>query len=171
MDTKENTVLCGKAVMRSPRAGVWWRRGFVTASVSWASVLLLAPFAASRPNGDAIVFGFAYGAYAAGRIICHQLPARSFHLWSAPMPVCARCAGIYAGASIAAMFFAARPSQVQRVTADAIRARVVLVAAAVPIAATLLYEWITADTPAHWVRALTGVPAGAAVAWIIREVN
>ena len=157
--------------MRSARAGDWWRRGFATASVSWASVLLLAPFAASRPNGDAIVFGFAYGAYAIGRVVCHQLPSRSFHLWSAPMPVCARCAGIYAGAAIAALFLAARSGRRRRPVTDPIRIRVVLAAAAVPIAATLLYEWSTADTPAHWVRALTGVPVGAAVAWIVREVN
>jgi uncharacterized membrane protein len=28
---------------------------------------------------------------------CHQIPARSFHAWGAPLAVCARCTGVYAG--------------------------------------------------------------------------
>ena len=34
----------------------------------------------------------------AGGWWCHQLPARSPHLWGAQLPVCWRCAGILAGA-------------------------------------------------------------------------
>jgi uncharacterized membrane protein len=150
---------------------VWWRRAFVAAAVSWAGVLLLAPFAASRPSGGAVVFGFAYSAYAIGRSVCHQLPSRSFQLWSTPLPVCARCMGMYAGAAIAAVVFAARRARARSAMPGPSRVRAVLAAAIMPTAATLLYEWITGDMPAHWIRALAGAPIGAAVAWIIREVN
>lgn len=29
--------------------------------------------------------------------VCHQMPERSIHVWGAPMAVCARCFGVYAG--------------------------------------------------------------------------
>jgi uncharacterized membrane protein len=145
------------------------RRAFVAASVAWAIILPLAPFAASRPHGGPVVFGFAYGAYAIGSLICHQLPARSFRLWSVPLPVCARCAGIYTGAAVAAVLGLA--GHLSAKLAAASSARRILVAAAVPTAATLIYEWTTGDTPANWVRALAGAPIGAAVAWIVGEVD
>jgi hypothetical protein len=46
-------------------------------------------------------------------------------------------------------------------------ARRVLLASVLPSAATLVYEWSTGQMPAHWVRATSGVPLGAAVAWIV----
>jgi hypothetical protein len=36
------------------------------------------------------------------RGVCHQLPLRSFAVAGLPMAICARCAGIYAGASVGA---------------------------------------------------------------------
>jgi len=39
---------------------------------------------------------FALSVYAAGGVVCHQLPDRSFLLWGHQLPVCARCTGIYA---------------------------------------------------------------------------
>ena len=56
----------------------------------------------SRPRASAAGAAFVLAVYGIGSLVCHQLPARSFHLWSAQMPVCARCAGIYFGAAVAA---------------------------------------------------------------------
>lgn len=39
-------------------------------------------------------------AYSAGAVICHQAPERSFFLAGRQWPVCARCAGLYAGVAI-----------------------------------------------------------------------
>lgn len=36
--------------------------------------------------------------HAIGYAVCHQIPARSFHLDGQPLPLCARCTGIYLGA-------------------------------------------------------------------------
>jgi uncharacterized membrane protein len=92
------------------------------------------------------------------------------------MPVCARCFGIYAGAAIAAisLLFVARlkPSRLRSPAREGGRprsARIILIVSIVPAAATLLYEWTTGDMPANWIRALSGLPIGVVVAWIVRS--
>jgi uncharacterized membrane protein len=149
-----------------------WKRAFVAASVAWVIALSLAPIAASRPHQSAALFSFAYGAYAIGSIVCHQIAARSFHLWSAPLPVCARCTGIYIGAAVTAVAGIYLPPFAP--AGDPARTAIfrrVLLLAVLPTAATVIYEWTTGVTPPNAVRALAGAPIGAAVAWIIREVN
>jgi hypothetical protein len=49
------------------------------------------------------------------------------------------------------------------------RARMLLVAAVLPTAVTLIYEWTTGNTPSNAIRALAGAPLGAAVALIVIE--
>jgi hypothetical protein len=83
-----------------------WRAAFIAASAAWALLLLAAPFAASRPHSSPLASVLIVGVYGIGSLVCHQLSERSYHLWSAQMPVCARCAGIYAGAAVAAIFAA-----------------------------------------------------------------
>ena len=51
------------------------------------------------------------------------------------------------------------------------RARGLLVAAALPTAVTLIYEWTTGDTPSNAIRAFAGAPLGAAVAFLVVDVN
>ncbi|MGH9866729.1 MAG: DUF2085 domain-containing protein [Candidatus Polarisedimenticolia bacterium] len=97
--------------------------------------------------------------------ICHQDPARSFHLAARPMGVCARCAGVQAGFLAASLALA-----------GAVRARrkaplrpprpVVLTLAAAPMAA----QWLLARLPLGYpaldgnpVRALTGALFGVAL--------
>jgi hypothetical protein len=36
-----------------------------------------------------------------------------------------------------------------------------------PTALTLAYEWTTGIMPSNWIRALAGVPLGAAVIWLL----
>ena len=134
-----------------------WRRAFIAAAVAWAAALPLAAWIAARPASP--LYAIAFAVYAAGSVVCHQWPERSFHLWAAQLPVCARCTGIYLGGALAAM-----------TTRDA-RAKPyaphILLLAALPTAATLIYEWTTAQTPPNTVRALAGLPLGAAVAWAV----
>lgn len=166
------------------------RRVCLAGSVVWVAILPLAALAASRPDGTSLEYAFALSAYALGHVICHQLPLRSFHLWGASLPVCARCTGIYAGAALAAMAAMVRPNTSVRLTPDAtdgitathgihtdgitytaVRARQWLLVALVPTAITLVYEWTTGVMPANWIRALAGLPLGAAVTWMIGTLN
>src|SRR5262249_26471531 len=96
-------------------------------------------------------------------VVCHQLPDRSFHLWGRQLPVCARCTGLYGGAALAAI----AASFVRRPVAVPISPLVVVAVAALPAAATLVFEWTTGITPCNGIRAATGVVAGAAAAWVV----
>ncbi len=152
------------------------RGALLAGAVVWAAIIPLAAFAATRTAGTPAAYAFVLAVYSTGRIICHQLPVRSFHLWGAVLPVCARCTGIYAGAAAVALaVFLARPAPVRtgapRAMPSASTARRVLIAAMVPTALTLIFEWTTGAMPANWIRALAGFPIGAAVAWIISTAN
>jgi uncharacterized membrane protein len=150
------------------------RRAFVAASLAWAALLVLVPFLASRSHASTLGTAVVLGVYGIGSLICHQLPMRSYRLWSAQMPVCARCAGIYFGAAISAIVFpAAQPFRAARAGVGRPTTlldgspRVSLALAALPSAITLVYEWTTGDTPSNAVRFAAGVPIGAVVAWLV----
>ncbi len=143
--------------------------------MAWAALLLLTPWVASRPRASEGAAALVVAVYGIGSLLCHQLPARSYHVWSVQMPVCARCAGIYFGAAIAAVAsVGARgfpPWLTRRRTArrwPSLREpRVALIVAVVPTLATFVYEWTTGDVPAHWIRTAAGVPIGAVAAWLV----
>ena len=141
------------------------RRAFLVLSTAWASAIPLGAFAASHVGGSSVAYAFAFGVYVVGHFVCHQLPARSFHLWMTPLPVCARCTGIYVAAALTAIVLRG-----QFVTTRS-NPKLVVLAALVPTAATLVFEWTTGVMPSHWVRAAAGAPLGAAVAWAIGMVN
>jgi uncharacterized membrane protein len=144
-------------------------RALAAAAVTWSLLLAAAPFAASRPAPAGPWYVFALLIYAAGSVVCHQLPERSFHLWSAQLPVCARCTGIYLGAAVAAVLAVIRLGPLNS------SPRRLLTVAALPTLASLVYEWTTGDTPSNVVRAFAGAPLGAAVAFVmvhaVRKVN
>ena len=50
------------------------------------------------------------GLYAAFAAVCHPAPARCFTWLGRPLPVCARCLALYAGALAAALWPAAAPA-------------------------------------------------------------
>ena len=94
------------------------------------------------------------------------------------MPVCARCAGIYAGGAIAAIAAYVALGFRRAVTTPLeprrpSYARTVLMAAALPTLVTLIFEWVGGGAPSNSVRALAGLPIGAAIAWMVlrAEVN
>src|SRR5262245_11882327 len=83
------------------------RRTFAVAAVAWAAALPAAAWTAALPQPSTAAYLFSLLVYGIGSGICHQLPERSFYLWGRQLPVCARCAGIYAGAALTVIVMAA----------------------------------------------------------------
>jgi len=146
------------------------RRAFVAASLAWAALLVLVPFLASRPHASPLGTALVVAAYSVGSLVCHQLPERSYRLWTAQMPVCARCAGIYFGAALSAVLARRRQPSVWARSPERLalhRTRLVVALAVAPGVATLVYEWTTGITPSNTLRFLAGIPIGVVVAWLV----
>ena len=140
------------------------------ASVTWAVLLPLTAFAASRVHAPSIVYGAAAAVYVLAGGLCHQLASRSFHLWGVQLPVCARCLGIYCGGAVAAIAAVpgSRPNgRCASAWLPPSSVRAALFVAALPTMATLAYEWIAHTTPGNVTRAAAGAPLGAIVAWLV----
>ena len=62
-------------------------------AAAWCALILLAPAATS--SGEFLPLGGVL--YAFFSPLCHQIDARSFHLFGMPLAVCGRCSAIYFG--------------------------------------------------------------------------
>jgi uncharacterized membrane protein len=124
-------------------------------AVTWLALLILAPV---LPVPMAAIL------YALGSRICHQRPERSFHLFAVQLPVCARCAGIYAGAAAGSVLML---SASMRERTFRVSPRTLLLAGALPTLMTLILEWSGVWAGANDARAAAGVPLGLAVAFVV----
>jgi uncharacterized membrane protein len=124
-------------------------------AVIWLALLILTPV---------LPVPIAGMLYALGSRICHQRPERSFHLFAAQLPVCARCAGIYTGAAIGSLL-ALSGSIRERLFPFS--PRMLLVAGALPTLMTLIIEWSGAWAGGNDARAAAGVWLGVAVAFVV----
>jgi uncharacterized membrane protein len=127
-------------------------------AVLWVALLVAAP---SLPTPLASLL------YAIGSRVCHQIPARSFHLFGSQLPVCGRCIGIYAGGAIG--LIAARAAGRRASSWMEASPRLLLLAGALPTAATLVLEWSGAWSGSNVARAIAGVPLGAAAALVVAQ--
>ena len=140
------------------------RRAFVGAALAWAVLLVAVPFVASRSHATSLGTAIVVAVYGIGSFVCHQLPERSWRLWTAQMPVCARCSGIYGGAAAASVLLLAGRI---RGSVQTHRARIALALAALPSLGTLVYEWTTGVVPSNALRLAAGIPIGVVVAWLV----
>ena len=110
-------------------------------------------------------------AYAAGSVVCHQLPERSFYWGQWKFPVCSRCTGLYVSAAIGLAAWAV----VRKRRGNPIRLRprlamVILIAAALPtlvsVATAALGVWDATNAG----RALLAVPLGAIAGVLVAAV-
>ena len=139
------------------------RRALIGGAMAWAVALPAATVVAVQARPGALASLFAVSVYFVGSAVCHQLDARSFHVWAHQMPVCARCTGIYLGAGAAALAVGVRRGR----STVALNPRWLVGLALLPAAASLIYEWGTGVAPSNATRAATGVIAGATVAWLV----
>ena len=85
----------------------WIGGAFTAVTLGWLLLVLLTPVALARDIGGRGVTLTSAGTYLLGKVVCHQLPDRSFHPAGVQMPVCARCAGLYFGAGLGVLAAAA----------------------------------------------------------------
>jgi uncharacterized membrane protein len=129
------------------------------AAATWVAAIVFAPIAAQ--SGSAVVRSCAAATYAAGSFVCHQIPARSFHLAGGQLAVCGRCTGLYVSAllgGIVALLFWRRVK-----VAD----RSLLAVAAIPTALSWTLEHAGLAAQSNTVRALAALPLGFAAAWVV----
>ena len=125
-------------------------------STAWLLAVLTAPF---------LPTAFSAAVYAAGSLVCHQLPERSFHLGGFQIAVCARCLGIYGGASLGAL-----GAVVTRLAAVPRRVRQIMVLGALPTAITVVLESAGLWPTTNIVRAAAGFPLGLVAALVVTSV-
>lgn len=100
------------------------------------------------------------------RLICHGWAERCLTLFDVPMPICARCTGIYIGLLAGLLAFAAVPWLSERVM------RWVSLAAVMPLAVDGLTQLARLRTSTNPLRMGTGLVAGFAFGlWILSAVE
>lgn len=153
------------------RAALWGLAGLAAA---WVAALPWAAYALGTPPSSPWRLGASVLIYRAGSLVCHQDPSRSFRVAAWPLPVCARCVGLYAGGAAAAVaaagVLARRGHRPRSGHAAATRMRAVLVVAALPTAALWSAERLAGVPVSSLARALGAVPLGAAVTWVLARL-
>ena len=100
------------------------------------------------------------------RLFCHGIPERCLYLWGVPMPICARCAAIYAGLILSFVVFLILPRMRESV------ARIVLYAALVPMAVDGLTQLAGLRLSTNPLRLETGLLAGVAFGvWALSAIE
>jgi len=100
------------------------------------------------------------------RLFCHGNPARCLYLWGVPMPICARCTAIYAGALLSLLAFPLLPR------VNEVVARWSMYVLATPMAIDGLTQLTTLRESTNSLRIATGSIAGAAfVFWALTAVE
>jgi len=124
----------------------------------WCMLILAAPLASAT---TAAPFGALV--YAFFRPVCHQIDARSFHLFGAPLAVCARCSSIYFGFLAGTILYPALRGALRRRTPG----RLLLAVALAPMALEVLAEIAGLSDFSNAVRAVTGAWFGISVTAVI----
>ncbi len=131
----------------------------------WMFLLVAMPYVASHGQFAGVGTVMAAATYATGALVCHQRPERSFGVWDTQMPVCARCAGLYAAAPLGA--FLGMVGARRRRAPSAGRLRLLLFAAALPTLMTVCGEVVGLVSPTNVVRAISALPLGLAITWTV----
>ena len=100
------------------------------------------------------------------RLLCHGMIPRSFELFGAPMPICARCTGIYLGLLMGLIGFMAFPLLEEKV------ARYAMYAAALPMAIDGVTQALGLRESFNMLRLATGFVAAFAFGlWVLSAVE
>lgn len=150
---------------QKPVTGAGTATGTVKASA------LLAFFACAVLLANLLTsFAIAHGASEqwrlAFRFLCHGIASRCLVVFGVPMPICARCAAIYAGLIIGVVIVQLLPSMRER------GARIVLAVAITPMGIDGMTQLVRLRESTNDLRVATGVMAGIALAmWCVAALR
>jgi uncharacterized membrane protein len=122
------------------------------AATIWAAAIFFAPHS-HLPL-------LAAGVRGVGSVVCHQRADRTFHVAAVPMPVCARCTGLYVAGALGALAAWLGKARVPS------RTRLLFATVAAPTAITFTLEWLGMLQPGNAVRAAAALPLGACAGWL-----
>ena len=134
-------------------------KALVVGAAVWVAAIIAAPIAVRSGRTPAQVCAVA--TYAVGSLVCHQIPARSFHLAGRPLAVCGRCTGLYVSALLGGL-----AALIAHAKAHA-HERVLLLIAALPTAASWGLEHAGLVAQSNAIRAAAALPLGFAAAFIV----
>jgi uncharacterized membrane protein len=101
------------------------------------------------------------------RMLCHGMEARCFHWGGVPMPICARCTGLYLGFLIGIGLFAA----VRKLQRISIPSSMVIVLVA-PLVVDGITQAMGLRVSTNELRVATGLLCGsAALAWVMNRIE
>ena len=139
--------------------------------LSWNAALIAAPIVSQAGNGGPTVSALLY---AAASLVCHQRPERSFHVSGAKLPVCARCLGLYLGASVGVIGWMLIAGLGGRAAPRSARwssqVRTLVAIAAGPTLVSVATAWLGLWDPGNAIRALLALPLGAAMGEVVAAV-
>lgn len=131
----------------------------LSGTAGWCALILLAPVASSSAGFAA--FGGAL--YAFFSPLCHQIDARSFHLFGGPLAVCGRCSAIYFGFLSGTIVYPFAADLLHRGR----RGRMFLAVAAAPMLLDVVLEAAGIHESSNVMRALTGAWFGVLLPFLI----
>ena len=94
-----------RRLVRAARSGSFWFARHWLALANGINLLVLAGSAAIPAMTAAGLYGLASPLFASYRLVCHQLPYRSFFLFGYQMSMCERNVAIYAAMGLAGLAF------------------------------------------------------------------
>lgn len=127
-------------------------------ATAWAAGIGAAPLVRGAVDGNGAA-QMAALTYAAGALVCHQRPDRSFHVAGVQLPVCARCAALYWSGAAGLIGWLLIRSRVGRHTTRT-RFRRWLIILGVPAAVTYLAAIAGVWDPSNVIRAMSSAPLG-----------
>ena len=149
----------GEEAERRRRVGLWAWGAAALFGLLVLGLVVSAP--ALRANGSPLLSQVVYKLFSGA---CHQIPERSFYLWGFPLAVCARCAGLYAGAAAGVLAYPLLRRPLARTDAPP---RAWLLLAVLPTTVDLLLGVTGLWENTHLSRFLTALLAGAAAAFYV----
>ena len=126
----------------------------LSGTAAWCALIVVAP-AASSSAGFVAFGGILYAFFSP---LCHQIDARSFHLFGGPLAVCGRCSAIYFGFLCGTVAYPFASSLIR----GGRPGRMFLLVAVVPMLLDVVLEVSGLHESSNALRAVTGAWFGSA---------